>query len=324
MRQSVYGLVRTQALHVAATLGIADLIADGYADLPSLAKAAQTDARSLGRLLRFLVSEGIFTIDAQQRYALTPSGELLRAGVPGSIRHMAIFYGSEFVWGAWAKLEEGVRSGKTPFELALGQRLFDYLQAHPDHGRIADAYMTEIPGLHAVAAAHDYSGARTVVDVAGGQGASIAAVLQANPEVRGILFDQASVVATSRAILDAAGVTDRCEVRAGSFFDAVPEGGDVYILSNILHDWGDEDCLRILTTCRCAMRPGAKLLIIEAIVPEGNPQSFVSIVDLQMMVTTGGLQRTKEEFGSLLAATGFRSDRLIPSPRGAYIEAIAV
>jgi hypothetical protein len=324
MRQSVYGLVRSQALHVAASLGIADLLADGDADLQTLAKATQTDARSLGRLLRFLVSEGVFTLGAQQRYALTPSGELLRTGVPGSIRRMAIFYGSEFVWGAWGKLEEGVRSGKTPFELASGQRLFDYLQAHPDHGTIADDYMTEIPGLHAVAAAHDYSDARTVVDVAGGQGAGIAAALRGNPDLRGILCDQPSVVATSGAILDAAGVADRCEVRAVDIFEAVPEGGDVYILSNILHDWDDADCLRILTTCRRAMRPGAKLLIIEAIVPEGAPESFVSIVDLQMMVTTGGLQRTKEEFGVLLAQTGFRLDRLIPSPRGAYIEAVAV
>jgi O-methyltransferase domain len=310
MQTAIYGLFRTQALSVAASLGIADILSKGPSDLETLASATGSHARSLGRLMRFLVSEGVFTRDEVSLYGLTPLGELLRSDGSVTNRHAAIFYGSPAIWAAWGNLAEAIRTGETAFELAHGEPLFQYLDSHEDDARIFNDFMTEMARLRTAGAGYDYRGLNTVVDVGGGQGNTLVELLTSYPALKGVLFDLPAVVAGAPGVLAAGGVADRCRVLAGDFFEAVPEGGDAYVLSNILHDWDDARCLTILANCRRAMAPGTKLVVIEAIVPEGP--SPMLLVDMQMMVVTGGVQRTEAEFRDLLNQTSFKIRRVAP------------
>ncbi len=319
MQNAIYGLFRTQALHVAAELGIADRLADAPLGLDELAAATATHAPSLGRLMRFLVAEGVFSDGGDGRYGLTPTGELLRSDHPHSSRQAAIFYGSPAIWSAWGNLGEAIRTGKTAFELAHGQPLFPYLNAHGEDARIFNDFMTEMAARRVASAPYDYSGMNTVVDVGGGQGTSLVEILHRHPTLRGVLFDLPAVVAEAPETLSAAGVDDRCEVKGGDFFESVPEGGDVYLLSNILHDWEDSRCQQILANCRKAMHAGSRLVVLEAVVPEGP--SPILLVDMQMLVVTGGVQRTEREFRALIEPAGFEVTRLVPP---GLIEATAV
>ena len=230
-------------------------------------------------------------------------------------------YGSPYSWQAWGHLLDSVRTGESAFKLTHGVPLFEYLSQHPEDAERFHSFMAEIPDLRAAAASYDYSGAQAVVDVGGGEAATLIAILKNNPEVRGILFDLPDVVSKAENRLKAEGLLDRCEVKGGDFFQTIPEGGDVYVLSNILHDWEDEEAITILRNCRHAMIDSGRLLVVEGIVPEGNEPSNATMLDLQMLTTVGGLQRTEREFRDLFSRTGFQLVQVLPAGTLNIIEA---
>ncbi len=318
----MYGMIRTQVLSVAASLGLADVLADGAMDAPSLAQATGTHAESLARVLRCLVACGVLSCDSESRFALTATGRLLRSDSQPGGRAGAIFYGSHFIWDAWGSLLENVRTGKTAFELAHGAPVFEYLSRHPDELRINTDFMTEmaLPRLIAAVRSYEFPPSGLVVDVGGGDGAMLAAILELNPGLRGLLFELPEVVEAARSRLESTQLNDRCTLATGSFFDDVPAGGDVYVLSNILHDWDDDHCRRILDNCRRAMHEGARLFIVDAIMPE-NPPFTLAALDLQMMVVLGGKQRTEREYRTIIEPARFQITKVAPS---GVMEAVAV
>jgi hypothetical protein len=314
-------------LYVAAKLGIADLLADGSKPIEELAAVTGTQAPALSRVLRALVSVGVFTQDAQHRFALTPRAALLRTDVPGSLWSMAVYWGSPWIWCAWSQLLEGVRTGQTAFDLVHGVPFFTYLEQHPEAAAVFNQYMGERGDYRhtALAAAYDFSGMHLVIDVGGGHGAALSAILQANPALRGVLFDLPPVAAGAQDHLAAAGVADRCDTVGGDFFAAVPAGGDAYLLSGVLHDWDDERALQILRNCRRVMAGHSKLLVQELIMPEGNAPSPAKLVDVMMLTFLGGQQRTEAEFRTLYAKAGFQLTRVMPTPSGdCIIEGVPV
>jgi hypothetical protein len=239
--QMMTGYWVSQALHVAAKLGIADLLADGPVDCEDLAAATDTHAPSLQRVLRALASVGVFTEVSPGSFALTPLAELLRTETPGSMRALAIMYAEE-QYRAWGELLHSVRTGEMAFDHQFGMGYFEYLAQHPEADRVFNEAMTgwthQLVG--AVMDTYDFSPFKTIVDVGAGYGALLTAILRSNPGTRGVLFEQPHVVASAEEQLVAAGVADRCTFVGGDFFAAVPTGGDAYVLSQILHDWDDE------------------------------------------------------------------------------------
>jgi hypothetical protein len=308
------GYWHTQAIYVAAKLGVADLLAAGPKSADELAAATQTDARALYRLLRALASIGIFAEDDRHRFALTPMAECLRSDVSGSVRSLAIIRG-EWQYEAWGRLLASVRTGECAFEKLHGAPLFDYLAAHPEKGKLFDEAMTGVHGRETAAMldAYDFADVGVLADVGGGNGEVITSVLNRYPTMRGVLFDRPAVVERSRANLEAAGVADRCAAVAGDFFAAVPAGADAYLLRHIIHDWDDAKSVAILRNCRAAMGNGGRLLLVEGIVPSGNEPSVSKFFDLAMMVLPGGMERTEEEYRRLLAASGFALARIVPT-----------
>lgn len=300
----VRGYQRSRAVTVAAELGIADMLRDGPRSAEELATATRTNAPELYRLLRALASIGIFVEGADRRFELSPMGQYLRRDHPLSADPAARMFGAGYEWRAWGELEHSVRTGENAAVHALGSDVWEYRRGHPEHGEIFDAAMrtfsrADSPG---VLAAHDFGRYGTVADVGGGTGAVLAAVLAANPQVRGILFDQPQVVAGANRVLRAAGVADRVSVVSGDFFEEVPVGADAYILARILHDWPDEDAVRILRRIREAMTPDARLLLIEAAVGPPNEDPMVKFLDLMMLISAGGRERTEDEWRALFAA----------------------
>lgn len=308
------GYWHTQAIYVAAKLGIADLLTTGSKSAEELAAATQTNARALYRLLRALASLGIFAEDDAHRFALTPMAECLRSDVPGSVRSLAIIRG-EWQYEAWGGLLDSVRTGACAFETIHGVPLFDYLAANPEKGKLFDEAMTGVHGREtkAMLDAYDFAGVGVLADIGGGNGEVIASVLKRYPTMRGILFDRPAVVERSRANLDAAGLSERCAAVGGNFFASVPAGADAYLLRHIIHDWDDEKSVAILRNCRAAMGKGGRLLLVEGIVPPGNEPSVSKFFDLAMMVLPGGMERTEDEYRQLLAASGFALKRIVPT-----------
>jgi O-methyltransferase/methyltransferase family protein len=324
--QMMTGYWVSQALHVAAKLGIADLLADGPVDCKDLAAATDTHAPSLQRVLRALASVGVFTEVTPGSFALTPLAELLRTETPGSMRALAIMYAEE-QYRAWGELLHSVRTGKMAFNHQFGVGYFEYLAQHPEADRVFNEAMTgwthQLVG--AVVDTYDFSPFKTIVDVGGGYGALLAAILQRNPDTQGVLFEQPHVVARAEEQLVAAGVADRCTCVGGDFFVAVPAGGDAYVLSQILHDWDDERCVAILERCRQAMPDHGKLLVVELVLPEGDEPSFGKWLDLHMLVLLGSRERTATEYDALFRAAGFELTRVVPTPPGpGVVEAVPV
>jgi hypothetical protein len=324
--QMMTGYWVSQAIYVAAKLGIADLLTNGPVDCEDLAAATDTHAPSLRRVLRALASVGVFTEVSPGSFALTPLAELLRAGTPGSMRALAIMYAEE-QYRAWGELLHSVRTGEMAFDHQFGMGYFEYLAQHPDSDRVFNEAMTgwthQLVG--AVVDAYDFSPFETVVDVGGGFGALLADILRSNPGTRGILFEQPHVVASAEEYFAAAGVTDRCTFVGGDFFAAVPAGGDAYVLSQILHDWDDERCVTILRHCRRAMPDHGKLLVVELVLPAGDEPSLGKWLDLHMLVLLGGRERTAAEYDTLFRAAGFKLARIVPTPPGpSIVEAVPV
>jgi hypothetical protein len=304
----VNGYYVSQAIHVAASLGIADLLGDGTRTSDDLAHEADADPETLYRLLRALASVGVLHEGDGRLFSLTPVGELLRSDVPGSLHGWAAYAGRPYFWAAWAELLHSVRTGENAFQHVHGQDIWSYRADRPDESALFDAAMKALTGASnaALIDAFDFSRFGTLVDVGGGNGALLASVLASNPALQGVLFDQAHVVAGADQVLEAAGVADRCRIESGSFFESVPEGGDAYLLKSIVHDWEDEESSAILRVVRAAMPEGATLLVVERDLGAPNEDAPTKFSDLNMLVGPGGRERTQDEYASLFESTGFR------------------
>jgi SAM-dependent methyltransferase len=313
--QMATGYWVSKAIYVAARLGVADLLAAGPKTVERLAAEAGADAPTLRRLLRALAGVGVFREDAEGRYELTQFAEFLRSNVPGSQRGFVLHVGETPSWAAWDGLLASVRTGESAFRAVHGAEVFPYYAAHPESNEPFNAAMAELSNVVAAAVteAYDFSGFRRIADVGGGHGALLAAILKATPAARGLVYDQPEVVAGARAKVEAAGLAARCDTVGGDFFESVPAGCDAHVLKWIIHDWDDGRALKILRNCHGSLADGGRLLLVEAVVPEGNEPSFSKWMDLQMLVMTGGRERTAAEYRALLAAAGFELTRVIPT-----------
>lgn len=306
----------TQAIQVAAELGIADLLGRKGRDVEDLARATNTHAPSLYRLLRSLASVGVFTEVAPRSFALTPMGVLLREDTPGNLRAFSRFQGEAWHWGCWGDLLHTVRTGQT----AIAKRedvanCFDYFAKNPGAAEVFNAAMSGY-ATHVNAAiidAYDFSSARCVVDVGGGTGTLLSAILASSVLTRGILFDSPQVIAGAQPLLEALGTAERCDCIGGDFFGDIPQGGDIYVLCAVLHDWNDADVTRILRRVSAAMAPAARLLIVEHLLTPMNEADPAKFIDLEMMLIAGGRERTQEEYVALLGSAGLRCERVVPT-----------
>ena len=317
----------SQAIHVAATLGLADLLGDGTRSSDELAEATGADADALYRLLRALASVGVLNEHDDRRFALTPLGEYLRSDTVGSLQDWAAFVGRPYHWDAWGSLLHSVRTGENAFRHLHGTGVWDFRQAHPEENAIFDQAMTSLTSgaTEALTAAYDFGRFRTIVDVGGGRGALLIALLQKHPQLHGVLFDHPTVVAGAREAVHDAGVADRCRLVGGDFFDSVPAGGDAYVLKSVIHDWEDDESIRILRSCRAAMRDGSMLLLVELELGPPNTAPVAKFGDLNMLVAPGGRERTSEEYAALFAAGGFRLVEATPTGTGlAVFEGVPV
>jgi SAM-dependent methyltransferase len=312
------GIIAVQAIHAAAKLRIPDLLASGPKTIAELAADSGAHPPTLERLLRALSTLEMFAPTRDGRFGNTPFTELLCTDHPQSQRNTALFLPAPFLWRPLGELYESVRTGDPVFERIFGQSFFNYLAAHPADAAVFNAVMTQ--GIAwttpALLAAYDFSGFERLVDVGGGEGALLSAILKATPKLHGVLFDLPQVVARSAEILTG-DIAVRCQVVGGSFFDSVPEGADAYVMKGVIHDWPDNDAATILRNIRSAMRPDGTLLLIEGIVDSAARP--VGVMELLMLVI-GGRERTETDFRSLLAANGFSLTRIIPTEASSLIE----
>lgn len=319
----VDGFVTTQLLYVAAALDLGGRLSGGAMSGSDLAAALGVNGAVLTRVLRGLAAEGLLDEDDQGRFALTPLGGCLSSLRGASVARGALYY------DAAAGLLATVRNGGTAFEHVHGAPFFEHLHRHPDQYDVFQASMAGRAQQEArdLVAAYDFTGLRRIVDVGGGPGVLLAEILRAAPELTGVLMDSESTVPRAREHLDRSGVGDRAECAPGDFFLSVPEGGDAYLLSRVLHDWDDRNARRILDTCRSTMTPGARLLVIEAILPErASDAPAVIRMDLLMLILLGARERTEAEFQDLLGAGGFTVQRVVRTRSAAglgIIESIA-
>jgi hypothetical protein len=304
-----------QALAVVAKLRVADLLVAGPKTPAEIGAATGTQAPALHRVLRALAGAGVFTEDESGRFGLTSLADPLRSDAASSIRSYAVMTGERWVWQSFGALEHSLRTGTPAFDQVFGAPLFDYYAAHPEAARVSAEGLKSVGRGQdaAVAAAYDFGPAGTVVDVGGGQGGLLAAILAANPQARGVLFDLPHVAAMARQSLEAAGLSARCRIEAGDFFREVPALGDVYLLRKVIHDWDDERAMTILRTCRSAMSEGSRLLLLEMIVPAGNTPSYAKLLDLLMLVYAGGRERTEAEYRDLLMSAALSVSRVVPT-----------
>jgi len=304
-----------QAVGAAARLRLADHVASGPKPLADIAGAAGVPAPSAARLLRTLASLGVFSEPTPGHYGPTPISECLRTGGQNSLRELAMAETDAVHWAAWGRFADSVRANAPMAKTALGMEPWDYYGAHPEDAAIFSAGMGNLSAIVTpeVLAAYDFSKARTIVDVGGAHGVLVSAILQAHAGARGVLLDLPHVIAGAKPALEAAGTAARVELVAGSFFERVPAGGDVYLLKLVLHDWDDDKATVILKACAAAMSPAARLLIVELMVPADNRPSPAQLMDLNMLVMLGGRERTEQEYGRLLAGAGLRLVRAIPT-----------
>lgn len=315
MLQLLNAFLAVQALHVAAVLGIADLLADRPAPVDELAAATGTHRSSLYRLLRMLTGVGVFREELDGRFTLTALGGALRSDGPYSVRDWAIYVGAPAPWEAWGRLHETVITGEPGFVLAHGLPTYAYLAQHPELADPFNRWMTRQSDQHntAIVAAYDFSPFRVVADIGGGRGSTLAAILQAYPALRGILLDLPHVVADPTP-LDDGGVIDRCEVIGGDMLHGVPTGADAFLIKRVLMIWDDAPAIQVLRACADALEPDGKVIVVELLMPPGNAPSPAKSFDLLMLLANqGGRMRTEAEFRSLFTAAGLRLTRVIPT-----------
>jgi len=323
--QLAIGHYVSRAIYVAAKLGLADLLAGGPRHYGELAEATKTNAPALNRVLRLLASAGIFEERENGAFALTPLGECLRAGVPGSMRASAMLFTSPRVQDAWKDLEYCVRTGQPAYRQRGITDPFDDLVRDPEERTNFDAAMADFTQLAAlaVAATYDFAPLRTLVDVGGGSGALLIGILRAHPHLHGTVVDRPETAERATQRIAEAGLADRCDAVGGDFFTDVPAGRDAYLIKHVIHDWDDERAVAILENCHRAMKAEGRLLLIEGVYPPRIDQSLESrgaaANDVNMLVCTGGRQRSEAEFRSLFAAAGFRLSTIVPTPAGVSV-----
>jgi len=311
-----------QAIHVVAVLGIADFLGDGAKQIDQIAGATGTEAAVLRRVMRTLVAAGVFAQDKSNRFKLTSLGQRLRSEDPDSVRAAAVFLSGEP--DLEGLLLSCVRTGKTAVELASGTtNWIDYYQSDRARAAVFNAGMTALSNAHykGAVAAYDFRPIHKLVDVGGGHGRLISMILKAYPKMQGVLFDLPHAFEGGRKTVSENGLSPRCEVVSGSFFQFVPEGGDAYLLSRVIHDWDDTKAGAILKVVRKAMPSNGRLLLFETLIAKANELSYPLLSDLNMIIRTGGCERTKQEYRRLYSAAGFKLTRAIatPSPTGMTI-----
>ena len=315
LRQLIMGFRATQLVHVAARLGLADHLAQKPRTARELASLVDAEPGALYRLLRALASLGVFAEAAGGVFGMTPMAELLRHDKAGSLRSTAMLYGDEVLWDAYGRLSRAIGNGKSSFEQLYGQSFYDYLVHHPAVAALFHEAMTGFSQheADAVLAAYDFSTIRSIVDVGGGQGALMAALLHAHTELRAVIFDRSPPADDNHLAFRRPDVLERAKFIEGDFFTAMPEGGDLYLLKSIIHNWKDDEATAILRNCRNAMARHGRLLVVERVVPPGNSPAEAKLFDINMMVTVGGQERTEEEYAALLRAAGLKMARVIPT-----------
>lgn len=300
-------------IYVAAQLNVADHLAAAPLTADEVAALTSTHPPSLYRLLRTLASLGIVHEDEEHRFSLTPLGEALKSGAPGSARASILTLASDWWIRGFGELLHSVQTGRPGFENHLGMPIFEWLAQNPEQASLFSETMVGFHGAEpdAVAAAYDFSAFISIVDVGGATGHLLTTILASHPASTGILFDLPHVVRDAPPLIEARGLSDRITIEPGSFFNSVPAGGDAYLLSHIIHDWSEEQCLAILNNCRQAMHPNSRLLIIEMVLPHGNTPHPGKMLDMMMLVGPGGRERTAEEYGTLLDKAGLRLSRVL-------------
>lgn len=315
------------ALSVAARLRIADHLADGGRSIDELSRATGTHPPSLFRLMRALASVGVFSSNDAGQFELTEMGKLLRTGVTGSMRGVADYCGASWSWRAWEAMQVSIETGETAFDKVFNQSVFDYLAEHPDESAVFNEGMTGFSSTEALAIieSYDFSRYKTIIDIGGGHGHLVASILRKFASLQGAVFDAPHVIKGSHPTFHEFGVADRAQALGGDFFREVPAGFDAYLLKHIIHDWNDTDSGRILQVIRRACTSGTTLLIFEMVIPPGDEPHPGKLLDLEMLVVASGQERTAAEYQALLAANGFRLERIVPlrSPLS-IVEAVAV
>jgi C-methyltransferase len=313
MMEMIIATWTSQAITVAAELGVADALASGPLPIDELAARVGADADALRRLLRALISRGIFRQRRDGRYELNSLADTLRSDAPVSMVWAARFYGSREQRERWTLLEDSIRTGTAVVPALRGKESFDYFAEEPELAELFNRTMTSISELTdvSVVAAYDFSAYPTIVDVGGGHGPLLAAILAAAPASRGVLYDLPQVVACAPSLLRKRNVADRVRIAEGSFFDSVPSGGDAYLLKNIMHDWPDEKAVQILRNVRAAAGPGATVLLVELVIPKHDRDFAGKWADLEMLLNLAARERTAAEYRDLLSQAGFRMIRVV-------------
>jgi hypothetical protein len=304
------------ALQVVVRLGIPDRIADGALTAAELAGATGMQEDALYRVMRALASVAVFEETAPRRFKLTTAGQALRRDVPGSMHDMMLWITSPLHFKVYGEMMHSVRTGQPAAEKVTGMPVFEYLPRDPELSEIFNNAMTAFSNqvIPAALEAYDFSGIGLLVDVAGGHGAVLTAILRKHPQMRGVLFDLDHVVAGAAQRIESMGLSDRCRTEAGNFFTSVPPGADAYIMKHIIHDWDDDRAIRILQNIRSAAgkRP-VRVILLESVIPPGNAPDLGKIIDLEMLLMPGGKERTAEEFQALFAAAGFELTKIVPT-----------
>lgn len=315
MKEKVYGYWFSQALHCAAALNLADILhRDGPSKVSDLANKTGSDEKYLYRLLRLLASEEVFEETEKGVFGLTPRASQLRSDVPGSQHAMAIMSGSEH-YLASSRMLDAVRSGRCAYEIAHGKPLFEYMKDHPGLARVFDMAMQSIHGTETrqMLEAYDFTKMETLMDIGGGNGSLLVEVLKANPRLKGVLFDQGHVIEAARVFMESQGVANRCQFIPGDFFVSVPKGADACLLRHIIHDWDDETSVKLFKNIRNVLPGNGRMLVVDAVLPEGNTPHPGKLFDWIMMGIPGGVERTEAEFRDILQKGGFRVERIVPT-----------
>jgi hypothetical protein len=313
--QIAMGFAAPFLLRAAAQLRIPDYLADGPKTAEQIAVLSDTHAPALYRLLRTLASIGIFTEDDAHRFSLTALAEPLRSNIPGSVRTSILSITGDFFNIPWSKLAYSDQTGKPSFDHQFGEPFFDHISKFPEEAAMFSELLIGInsPDAPAIAAAYDFSSCSHIADIGRATGHILTTILGCRPGPRGTLFDLAYNKPVAEELIASRGLADRVTFVAGSFFESVPSGCDLYILSHVLHDWSEEQCLTILGHCHRAMAPGSRLLVIEAVLSEGNDFHPGKMLDMTMLATTPGQERSEPEYRGLLAKANFKLNRVIPT-----------
>jgi len=305
--EMMYGYQKSQALFVAAKLGIADILSNGSKTADELAKATGVNSRSIYHLMRMLISVGVFSTEDNDKFQLNPMGKHLLTGTSDSLRGTVMVMGDE-IYQAWGNLLYGIKTGKTAFNHTFNRDVYSYLKQDSEASVNFNEWMKETTRewLLPVLEAYDFSEVKTLVDVGGGIGTLTAVILNANPKMQAILFDREDVVVDAQRVLEGAGVADRCQIVGGNFFEAVLPDGDLYLISRVLLNWDDSNAIKILTNCYQAMTVKDRLLVVDFMLPKGKMSPFIGLGSLNLFIMGGNFMRTEDEFYNLLSSAGFK------------------